>query len=161
MSTRNGGVIGLNPKPLLFFLACLVLCQLACTGDKTNQSAPKIAQTPPTPIPLHKLNDKNGSPTGSLGLFIVVGDTLTERSARTISNYYERQYPSATVLYIEFFCDSIYARHSALLDPSVTDAEYRAHLLYESMTGTHADHFFYTPKDVPGMATACKGKAAR
>ena len=148
-----------NPILLLFLLlACLVSCQTSGTGDQTKQPSPQenrsTAQTPPTPVPPHQLNEvwRSGK---SVWLFIVVDGALTEQEARTIIEFYEPQYADAVVLNIDLFCDATYAHHSIVDDPSITDSQFYAHTLYSYMTGKLADHSFRTPSE-PGMGTACK-----
>jgi hypothetical protein len=90
-------------------------------------------------------------------LFVVGSPKLSESDARTIIRTYDDKYPAARVLNIEIFCDEKYAAYRFVDDPSISDRERAAHILYSFMR-SDGSRYFYTPMnpEVPGQGSACR-----
>jgi hypothetical protein len=106
----------------------------------------------------HRLNDTWIHPHGDLVWLFIVGEPgLSETEARSIIEMYDRKYPRAVVLNISIFCDDTYAANRYVDDPTVSDKEFYAHVLYDYARADGKRQFF-SPSNPrrTGQGSACK-----
>jgi len=146
----------------LCVLACLTAAACGCAQEPPKKAAEQAAPAPPpAPIPAHRVCDIDESSNGvSVSVFTVVDPNLSVEDAWAIFRDYEKRYPRATVaLNVDLFCDSKYAHHRFLNDPSVSDRQYYAHVLYSFTKAASGVEIFtrgQTDAFHPGVGTACR-----
>lgn len=146
--------------PVVLVLALLTVAIIGCIFASSVASvfSDLRGSTPlATPqLPNHRVNDvlNEGQTTW---LFIVADPTLSEASVRALVDYYRDKYSGRKVLNISVFCDDKYASSKYVLEPTISDEEFYAHVLGHYMDSPIAT-VFWTPANpyVEGQASACK-----